>query len=194
MAAKSIKTALLVTVVLLTAVACQRNATPKPRGYFRIDFPEHAYQPFDTTFPYRFEYPVYAKIQNDKDRNAEPYWINLVFPHFKAKVHMSYKAVNGNFELIEEDSRNLAYKHTIKADAINERVFSNADKNVYGIMYEIKGDAASPVQFFLTDSTKHFLRGSLYFSVIPNKDSLAPVVDFVKADIIHMMESFEWEK
>lgn len=183
-----------VLAVIFAMAACQNASTPKPRGYFRIEFPEHEYCAFDTTFPYKFEYPVYAKVVPDVERNAEPYWINLSFPQYKAKVHMSYKRVSGNLSAIEEDSRQLAYKHTIKADAINERVFNNPEKNVYGILYEIKGDAASAVQFYVTDSTANFVRGSLYFNAIPNKDSLAPVVDFVKKDIIRLMESFEWKK
>ncbi|MFT3740843.1 MAG: gliding motility lipoprotein GldD [Breznakibacter sp.] len=186
----------LATIILMLfiVVSCRNATTPKPRGYFRIEFPAHEYCAFDTTFPYKFEYPTYAKVVPDLEPNAEPYWVNLDYPQYKAKVHMSYKRVNGNLEMIEEDSRHLAYKHTIKADAINERVFNNPEKDVYGILYEIKGDAASSVQFYMTDSIRHFVRGSLYFNVIPNKDSLAPVIDFVKKDIVHLMESFEWKK
>lgn len=184
----------LVVGVLFIMPACRENFTPKPRGYFRIEFPEKAYVPFDTTFPYQFEYPVYARVVVDKARDAEPFWVNVLFPEMKGTIHISYKALNGNLNLIEEDSRSLAYKHTIKADAINERVFYHPEKRVYGILYEIKGDAASSIQFYLTDSLNHFLRGSLYFNVIPNKDSLAPVIDFVGKDIHHMMETLEWKK
>jgi gliding motility-associated lipoprotein GldD len=185
---------LLALVGAAFVVSCQQKATPKPRGYFRIDFPERAYQLFDTAYPYKFEYPVYAQVKPQLNRGSEPYWIDVAMPQYKAKIHISYKAINGNLDLIEEDSRQLAYKHTIKADAINERVFYNPEKSVHGILYEIKGDAASSLQFYLTDSVDHFIRGSLYFSVVPNKDSLAPVVDFIKADMIHLMESFEWTK
>jgi gliding motility-associated lipoprotein GldD len=181
-------------VLMVAASACQRNYTPKPRGYYRIDFPEHSYQLYDTAAPYKFEYPTYAVIETDNERDAEPYWINIVYPQLNGKIHFSYKPLKGNFDNIEEESRILAYKHTIKADAINERVYNHPEKNVYGMFYEIKGDAASSIQFFMTDSTHHFLRGSLYFNAIPNKDSLAPVVDFVKKDILHMIETFEWKK
>jgi len=110
----------------------------------------------------------------------------------KGKIHLSYKTIHNNFNELMEDSRRLAYKHTIKADAINEQMFIDDEKHVFGILYDIQGDAASSIQFFATDSTTHFLRGSLYFNVIPNKDSLAPVVSFVKKDIIKLMETLSW--
>jgi gliding motility-associated lipoprotein GldD len=92
-----------------------------------------------------------------------------------------------------EDSRELAYKHTIKAESINEKIFLKPGRNVYGMLYEIEGNTASSVQFYLTDSTKHFLRGALYFNIQPNKDSLAPVINFVKEDIKILMETFKWK-
>jgi gliding motility-associated lipoprotein GldD len=92
-----------------------------------------------------------------------------------------------------EDARSLAYKHTVKADAIDERIFSNSEKKVYGVLYDIRGNSASSIQFFLTDSTKHYIRGALYFRVEPNKDSLAPAVDFFTKDVIEFIESFEWK-
>ena len=94
-------------------------------------------------------------------------------------------------EFIEE-SRRLAYKHTIKADAINERLFMNPAKDVYGIVYKIEGNAASPMQFFLTDSTLNFLRGAFYIHEVPNIDSLMPVINFIEPDVIHMIETTTW--
>jgi gliding motility-associated lipoprotein GldD len=182
-------------IILFTFITgCKKNYTPKPRGYFRIEFPEKRYVKFDTTYPYLFEYPAYAKIVEDKSPNAEPYWINIVYPEFKGKVHISYKSLNNNIDQVTEDSRSFAYKHTVKADAINERSFYNPEKKVYGIFFQIKGDAASSVQFYVTDSISNFLRGSLYFDVVPNKDSLAPVTDFISQDILQLMESLEWKK
>ena len=180
-------------VGLITLSGCKRNYTPKPRGYFRIDLPEKNYTHFDTTFPYTFDYPVYTKVTEDKTKAAEKYWINIEYPGLNGKIHISYKDINNNIEQILEDTRKLAYKHTIKADAINERMFIKPEKNVFGILYEIEGNAASSVQFFLTDSTDHYLRGALYFNVAPNKDSLAPILNFVKEDIIRMIESLEWK-
>lgn len=191
---KHIKLIGLMTLAIILSFACKRHHSPKPKGYFRIDFPERAYQPFDSTFPYKFDYPKYAVVNIDSSSNSEDYWCNVHFPEFNAQVHMSYKTINNNFYELLEDSRKLAYKHSIKADAINELLFEDGEKQVLGILYDIKGDAASPIQFFATDSIKHFLRGSLYFNTIPNKDSLAPVIDFVKEDIIHLIETTEWKK
>jgi gliding motility-associated lipoprotein GldD len=111
----------------------------------------------------------------------------------KGKIHLSYKTINHNLSKYIADSRTLAYKHIIKADDILEHPFIDRKNKVMGIMYEIKGNAASPFQFFATDSTKHFLRGSMYFNVYPNKDSLAPVFDFVQPDIKHLIETIKWK-
>ena len=184
---------LIVLALVSLSSSCSENTIPKPRGYFRITFPEKEYTRYESDCPYTFEYPVYAKVVQDKEPNAEPCWINIDFPTMKGKIHVSYKSIKNNFDVIEEDSRNLAYKHTIKADAINEKLYMKPEKKIYGIYYEIKGNAASSIQFFVTDSTEHFLRGSLYFNVTPNKDSLAPVIDFISVDIQHLMETFEWK-
>ncbi len=173
---------------------CADNYTPKPRGYFRITFPERNYMDFVSDAPYKFEHPIYSIIVQDPSNMAEPWWYNLVFPKMKATIHISYKNIKGNLNNYIEESRSLVYKHTIKADAINEQTFVDRDKKIFGVLYEIQGNAASPYQFFVTDSTKHFLRGALYFNVHPNKDSLAPVFKFIKSDIIHLMESVEWKK
>jgi gliding motility-associated lipoprotein GldD len=180
-------------VLLGLLVSCNGDFTPKPMGYMRVAFPERSYRLFDMDYPYKFEFPKYAGINQDVSPNAEPYWINVEFHRFNAKIHISYKPVKNNVQKFLEDARTLAYKHTIKADAINEKLYSNPDKKVYGILYDIKGNAASSVQFFLTDSTKHFIRAALYFNSIPNKDSLAPVIDFIHKDIDHMIETFEWK-
>ena len=180
---------------LLLAISCKKDYIPKPRGYFRIDFPKKAYIKMDSSaLPYRFEIPVYSKIVPDDERLAEPYWVNLKIPRHKAEVNLSYKKVEGNLMKLTEDARTLAYKHSIKADAINERVFVNAEKKVYGIIYLIDGNSASPLQFYLTDSTKHFLRGALYIREVPNIDSIRPVIQFLTPDIIHLIETTEWTR
>ncbi len=172
---------------------CTNHYTPLPRGYFRIELPDKKYQLFDSAYPYRFSYPEYSKVIIDADAQAEPFWVNIMFPTFNSTIHISYKPLNNNIDAVMEDSRKLAYKHAIKADAIAERFFENEEHHVYGILYEIKGNAASPLQFAVTDSSRHFLRGALYFNSIPNKDSLAPVIDFIKEDMMHLMESVNWK-
>ena len=180
-------------LLLLLVTACQPTSTPKPRGFVRIDFPAREYVLFDSVCPYTFEYPSYGKIVPDTDYITEPCWINIDFPDFNGTIHISYKEVNQNLNDFIEDSRDLTYKHTIKADAIQETVYTNPELEVHGILYDIKGNAASNIQFYLTDSNEHFLRGSLYFNVQPDKDSLAPVISFFREDIIHMVESFAWK-
>lgn len=179
----------IISLIILSA--CKKKYTPKPRGYYRIDLPEKKYQKLDSIYPYKFEYPVYAIIKDDKSSLSEKYWINIEYPELNGKIHVSYKTIKNNINQILEDTRKLAYKHSIKADAINEKIFIKPEKEVYGILYEIEGNAASSMQFFLTDSIQHYLRGALYFNVEPNKDSLAPILDFVKEDIIVLIESFE---
>ncbi|MEE9462028.1 MAG: gliding motility lipoprotein GldD [Bacteroidales bacterium] len=184
---------MILLLLMLLALACQRSYTPKPRGFLRIDFPAKEYVLFDSVCPYTFEYPSYGKIVPDTDYMTEPCWINIDFPDFDGIIHISYKEVNQNLNVFIEDSHALTYKHTIKADAIKETVYSNPELEVHGILYDIKGNAASSIQFYLTDSNVHFLRGSLYFNAQPDKDSLAPVISFFREDIIHLMESFAWK-
>lgn len=193
---KSIIKTYIGVIIISTSIilgGCNKKHTPKPRGFFRIDLPEKEYRKLTSNYPYSFEYPVYSEIKNDDSKKNEKYWINIDFPDLNGKIHLSYIEINNNFDQIIEDTRKLAYKHAIKADAINEKLFSKPEKKVYGILYEIEGNAASSVQFFLTDSINHYIRGALYFNVEPNKDSLAPVINFVKEDIRVLIESFEWK-
>jgi gliding motility-associated lipoprotein GldD len=184
----------LFIIIGILAVSCTQTYTPKPRGYFRIDFPAKEYQKFDSACPFTFEYPRYGRIEPDRDKNAEPCWFNIAFPKFKSKIHLSYKAIHGNAAEYYEDSHTLAYKHAIKADAIDELLVDFPEKKVYGIIYDIRGNAASSVQFFLTDSVRNFLRGSLYFETPPNKDSLAPAIEFFRKDVETLINTLEWKK
>jgi gliding motility-associated lipoprotein GldD len=184
---------ILLLLVFFTNGCKKNNYTPKPRGYYRIEFPEKAYRSFTNDAPFSFEYPVYSKIKNDPSANAEPYWYNITIPENKVSIHLSYKKIDKNLNILTEDSRELAYKHSIKASAINEKLYINNKKNVYGTIYEIEGNAASPFQFHLTDSTKNFIRGSFYIKNKPNYDSLKPVIEFVEEDIYHLIETFSWK-
>lgn len=178
---------------LFALSSCKEEKIPKPRGYFRIDFPEHTYRRFDSGFPYSFEFPEYALVLPHVSTSTKPYWIDVVFPAYRAEINISYySSADTSLSVFFNDSRKFAYKHTIKADAIQEEVFINEEDSVFGSWYEIEGNAASSVQFYLTDSNRHFFRGALYFNVLPNKDSLFPVVQFIKEDIVHMVQSFTW--
>ena len=189
---KTLKLFLFISAVITLMVSCGQNYTPKEPGYFRIDFPEKKYVLVDTIFPYKFEMPVYAELEPDRYHPGS-FNANIVFPKFNGTIHLTYFNVGNNINGLLEDNRKMVYKHTIKADAINEQYYEDTLKSVYGALYEIKGNAASSVQFFVTDSTRHFLRGALYFNNVPNKDSLAPVIRFVEKDMIHLIETLSWK-
>lgn len=185
----------LLIILAIMLYACGEDVVPKPRGYFRLDMPDREYVKFDTTFPYTFEYPVYSQVKPDPYSPDEPYWMNMEFPGFKGTLHISYKNVNdSNLAGYLEDSRKFVIKHIPKASAIYDSLILDRDREIYGMIYEIQGSAAaSPFQFFITDSTQHFVRGALYFNIVPNNDSLQPVIQFLKADIHHLLKTFDWK-
>lgn len=187
------KWALIIMLISIMA-SCEQAYTPKPRGYFRIDLPEKQYVLFDTLFPYSFEYPVYSNITSDPHSPGEKYWINLNFPEYKATLHISYKAVENNLATYLEDAHTLVTKHISKADAISDSLIIDRNRQLFGLAYTLDGSgAASPYQFFLTDSSSNFVRGALYFNVPPNNDSLQPVINFIKKDIQHLFATFSWK-
>jgi len=182
------------TLFSLLLSSCEQTYTPRPRGYFRIELPAKKYEVYDAAgCPFTFEIPAYAKMIPDTSPGAEPCWMNLEFPDFKGTVYLSYKGVNNNLGKFMEDSRTLAMKHIPRASGIEEIPVNFPDRQVYGTYYSVKGGAASPVQFFLTDSVRHFLRGSLYFYATPQPDSIAPVLDFVTKDLDHLVETIRWK-
>jgi gliding motility-associated lipoprotein GldD len=189
---------ILISCILLTLLlpSCLENDsyTPKRKGYFRIDFPEKQYVTYSSSCPFTFEYPTYAQVVKDTDANAEPCWLNIIFPKFKGKLYLSYKVIDTNLYKYLEESRNFVVKHEVKASAINEQTVINPKNRIYGEIFDIQGNAASNMQFYLTDSTTSFVRGALYFYSVPNKDSLEPVLQFIKKDIYHMVESFRWKE
>lgn len=186
---------LLLLLILSSCNSCNENYAPKPRGYFRILFPKKSYVVYHGPCPYSFEYPVYARVVADKDKDAQPCWINVDYPRFNGRLHLSYYPVTSTKEFNEltEDARTFAFKHTVKATSIDEGHISLPEKKVYGVYYTIEGNTASSVQFFLTDSTHHYLRAALYFNEAPRIDSLRPVLDFIKKDIDVMIKTFKWK-
>ena len=191
---------LVTTLLLISTLAilsCKPKVfTPKPRGYYAIALPNHAYTLFSKAgFPYQFEYPSYGTILKDttmttfmKDKNGIDYWIN-------ARIYLSYKNMKGagDLEKLLNDAHELSFVHTKKADYINEPEFHNDSTHVHGVYYDVGGNAASAIQFFATDSNKHYLRGALYFNVTPNADSLQPMVAFLSKDIEHLIKTLRWK-
>lgn len=184
---------LIILIIVFSVIGCREKAVPKPRGYFRIDLPEKTYTLFNTSCPFSFEYPTYGRISYELEGSSEPCWFNIEFPRYRAKIHISYKKINDNLEAILKESYDFAYSHTVKADAITEQPYLNENTGVYGILFDIKGNTASSVQFFVTDSSRNYLRGALYFTSQPEADSLAPVIEFFRADIVHMVETMKWK-
>ncbi|MDA9555408.1 gliding motility lipoprotein GldD [Pelobium sp.] len=187
---------ILFIALLVSSCGSSSDYSPKPRGYFRIEFPKKSYQLFNGVTPYSFEYPAYAKMYLDSTDGNKPNWYNLTFPQFNARLHISYYKITSKqeFNKLVEDSRKLAFKHTVKATGIDEGTISIPQNNVYGIFYTIEGNAASSSQFILTDSTKNFLRAALYFNEKPKEDSILPIIKFIRTDIDRMIKTLKWTK
>jgi len=188
---------LLITAVsALIFTGCDHSGySPKPRGFYRIEFPAKKYVHYDNTCPFTFDYPVYADVQKDSSAGAEPCWLNIDYPAFQGTLHLSYKQISSPkmFHQLTEDAHDFAYKHSVKATSIEEIPISFPDRHIYGMYYQIDGNTASSAQFFLTDSSHHYLRAALYFNVEPRIDSIRPVLDFVKKDLDHMIATFTWK-
>jgi gliding motility-associated lipoprotein GldD len=190
---------ILFPLCLLVVLSCNSDYTIKPRGFFHIDLPQKAYQQFDKPgFPYSFEYPVYGTVVQDSlffEHKAEnPYWINIDFPQFGGRIHISYKEVGKHdFDSLVNDAYTLSYKqHTYKASAIDPQPFTTPT-GIEGVYFTLKGNTATGNQFFVTDTTTHFLRGALYFNATPNQDSIQPVNDFLKKDLWHLINTIKWK-
>jgi gliding motility-associated lipoprotein GldD len=186
---------LLTIVLLFSSCGGQPDYSPKPRGYFRIVFPKKEYQDYNGGCPFNFVYPKYASVEADKTINAKPCWLNMQFPQFNATLHLSYEHIQSKkeFDQLIEDAHKLSFKHTVKATSIDQGAINYPDRKIYGIYYTIDGNAASSIQFYLTDSTKNYIRGALYFNNEPRLDSIQPVLSFVKMDVDNMLKSFRWK-
>ena len=214
---RKLKGLFVCVLIAATISSCNSIYTPRPRGYYKIDFPEHSYQAFDKEgYPFRFEYPSYATIIKDStffdEQPENPYWLNIDFPQFHGKIYISYLEIGGKsrfkirnakgeyvdssavntFDNLIKSSYALTYKHTYKASSIDDSAFTTAH-NVEGIYFKIGGNAATANQFLVTDSVKHFLRGALYFDATPNADSLGIVNHFLQQDMKHLINSLTWK-
>ncbi|RYD78905.1 MAG: hypothetical protein EOP53_10445 [Sphingobacteriales bacterium] len=204
-------------IILVAFAACNSTYTSKKKGYFNVEFPERKYVVFDDPeVPYTFEYPVYAKIVKDStyfDTNPEnPYWRNIDFPQFNARIFLSYKIIGGKalykvkqadgtykdslginyFDRMVNDAFNLTNKNESVATSIKDSLFTTPN-NVSGVYFKVGGNAATARQFFMSDTTNNFIRGALYFDTTPNADSLKPVQDFLQKDIEHLINTFRWK-
>lgn len=191
---------LLTPLVLLIAFAlssCEPDVvyTPRPRGYFRIEMPAKNYVKYDSAnVPYTFEIPDYARMYRSSAPDAPESWRDLYFGEFKATLYLSYHEITSDslFAQLVNQSWELTEAHHEMSQAMKDSMILRPDAKVYGTVIELGGNAASLLQFYLTDSTKNFIRGSLYFYAVPNKDSLAPVLNYIKDDVMHLVETIEW--
>lgn len=207
---------LLIALMIFFGLGCNSGYSPRPTGYFKIDFPQRAYRIYDEPgFPYTFEYPVYANVVKDttffEEKPENPFWLNIDFPRFNGRIYISYNVIGGKatfkvkkrdggykdsvgintFDGLIRGSYELTYKHTYKASSIEDSIFTT-QHGIEGIYFKIGGNTATSNQFLVTDSTRHFLRGALYFDATPNEDSLSVVNNFLQQDMKHLINTLRW--
>ena len=194
---------LIFNLAVVVLVSCAKNNTPKPYGYYRITVPDTAYMAFEdyslspfnfqlSTYPYTFSLSQNAIVKPRLDAE-EPYWINLFYPALDATIHCSYKPVHHNLRELTNDALEFVYRNASFANAIPEQDYTHPEAHVYGVLFDLEGNTASSCQFFITDSTTHFFRASVYCNCPPNADSLAPVYEYLRTDVLKMVETFEWK-
>lgn len=185
---------LIFNLAVLAFASCGKTNTPKPYGYYRITTPDTSYVDFAAQypqFPYDFALSRNAQVQR-RNEPGEQYWINLYYPALRATIHCSYKPVRNNLRELTEDALEFVYRNASHASAIPEREYAHPEADVYGVLFDLEGNTASSCQFFLTDSTRHFFRASVYCNCPPNADSLAPVYEYLRRDVIRLVETFRW--
>ncbi len=196
---EKIRLALYALTFLAALAACNSDYTIKPRGYYKIELPQKRYQQFNQPgYPYSFEYPQYGNIVKDTSffeaSPENPFWINIDFPRLNGRIHISYKDVRKtSFDSLVNDAYTMAYKqHTNVATGIKPVPFTTPG-GMEGVFFSLKGNTATANQFFVTDTSSHFLRGALYFDATPNEDSLRPVNEFLKKDLEHLINTIRWK-
>lgn len=181
---------IIVFIISFVWIGCQDNVQPKPKGELRLEYPKPKYQKYVSDCPFVFEYSDFAQVLPSTKGAC---WYNLNYKTMKGNVFITYFPIRNDFQLHVKEVEKMVYEHTIKASAIDTKSFSYPENRVFGNFYELKGQTASNIQFFITDSTRHFVTGNLYFKTRPKPDSLAPAVDYVKKDLLHMISTFKWK-
>lgn len=176
-------------LVFILFISCEGDVLPKPNAFLRLEYQMPTYFPLQEDCPYTFQKNTISNLVTTR----KSCWINLEYPSMNGTIHISYRPVSNDLEKLLKDAQKLTYEHVAKADGIKPTVYENKERNVYGMVYEVEGNAASQVQFYATDSTKHFLTGSLYFNTKPNYDSIYPAAVYLKKDIRTIIESLEWK-
>lgn len=185
---KKITAITLLFIFFCTVIGCKKDVLPKPSSYLRLDYPEAEYVTLKGHCPFEFDMNSKAIIKEDKDCGY-----SITYPKMKATIYLTYKPVNNNINKLLRDAQKLTYEHVIKADDILEQPYLNPDKKVYGMFYQVDGNAATNSQFYATDSIKHFVTGSVYFYAKPNFDSIMPAASYIKNDMQRLMETIKWK-
>ncbi len=185
---KLLQRGFIIIMLSMIFITCEEDNIPKPKAQLRLEYQKPEYSEINSNCPYTFQISNQAKASiNNKC------WVNIEYPNLKASVNITYRTIDNNLKELFIESEKLTFNHAIKADEISSTPFNNSVNKTYGAIYEVTGNAASPVQFHLTDSTKHFITGALYFEVQPNYDSILPAINYIEKDLKHLMESFEWK-
>ncbi len=181
--------------LVLLCLACESNWLPKPPGYNRIELPRHEYQRLEQGYPYQLDFSTHSRVEADSFNLNEKEWINLNYKEFGAKVHLTYKKIDQStdFKTLSNDAFNLTAKHQIKAYGIEEAILLTPNGYV-AVVAELSGEVPTQFQFFVTDSTSNFLRGAVYFNSALKNDSLAPIIEYIKLDMAHLINSVNFEK
>jgi gliding motility-associated lipoprotein GldD len=179
-------------LVLLTCLSCDEVIVPKPKAFFSLDYKKASYNESNEGFPFLFEKNKHTQISISKKQNNLEELI-LRYPTLKASIFINYKKVNSNLKKHIADAKKMTNKHRQIADEISQRKYDNNFEKVHGMFYDLKGNVASPSQFYVTDSVNHFLSGALYFETKPNYDSTLPAINYIQKDIMHLIESLEWK-
>jgi gliding motility-associated lipoprotein GldD len=188
-----INTRLLLFSLFIAFSACDSEPIPKPRGYFRIDLPSKDYKRYTGPCPFEFDIPRYSAFELAQGKEDSCIF-DIVFPQQQARIYFTYLPVENDLSSYVEDAYQMAYSHELKASAIKRNPIAIDSNHVYGMIYDLKGNVASSLQFYATDSNSHFVRGALYFNSKPNADSISPVLEFIRQDVEHMLNSLEWKK
>ncbi len=192
---KHINLWITVVIAALLVTSCDRQYLPKPTGYNRLDLPEHEYRSLPDSLPYGFEYSKHARLLPDTSYVRDRYWIEIYYPALKSNIHITYQPLKGSDKLLREfvdDSYTLTAKHQIKAYAINE-ILTTTPSGKTAVIAELEGEVPSQFQFTVTDSVRNFLRGALYFQTKVHNDSLAPAIEYMKQDMMHLINTLEWK-
>lgn len=189
---------LCILLVVVFCFSCGEDYVPKPKAFLRLDYPEAKYVDANLELPFSFEKNLLATKLKSKELKAstKSYGLNLEYPSLKGTIFITYKAVENNKNNLAKflrDAEKFTLEHTQKADEIPTYPFENKAQKVYGMLSEVKGNVASPVQFYVTDSVNHFITGSLYFYAKPNYDSILPAAKYLQKDIMHLMETVKWK-